>query len=494
MPVPFLFDRRADAPLHRQIYDQWREGILSGRFRRRMRVPSTRAFAAAYGLSRSTATAAYEQLIAEGYFETAVGSGTFVCSELPDDARRAVGQKSSAHGARVAGIVGDRTSRADARIRLSAFARRLRDDPRSPSPDAGLVNLSNLGPDLHLFPFAVWRRVLTRHLRRVTTSAFDHSTPAGGNEALRREIAAYLARSRAVRCAADQVVVLTGSQQGLDLCARLLVEPGDEVAVEDPGYNGMIHLLRAHGATVRPIPMTADGASIREITGEPRLAFVTPSHQFPTGVSMSIARRLELLQWARRRGAVVIEDDYDSEYRYRGAPLPAMQSLAGDVPVVYLGTFSNVMFPALRIGYAVLPPELLEPFKRAKHLTDRHTPLLEQAALADFISEGHLERHIRRMRRIYKSRREALIAALDRHFGDRITIHGDAAGMHLAASIRVRDLAARAQRAGVHVRSTTGYYSSAAPRTEFVFGFASMSERAIGDAIRRIAAAVAQPS
>ena len=489
MPVPFLFDRRADAPLHRQIYDQWREGILSGRFRRRMKVPSTRAFAAAYGLSRSTATAAYEQLIAEGYFETMVGSGTFVCSELPDDAHRATGRRSSAQSSRPSPAVGVRVQRAQVRASISAFGRRLRDDPRSPSPPAGHVNLSNLGPDLQLFPFALWRRVLTRHLRRVTTAAFDHSTPAGGNEALRREIAAYLARSRAVRCAAEQVIVLTGSQQGLDLCARLLVETGDEVAVEDPGYNGMIHLLRAHGAIVRPIPMTADGASIRDIGGNPRLAFVTPSHQFPTGVSMSLARRLELLQWARRRDAVIIEDDYDSEYRYRGAPLPAMQSLAGDVPVVYLGTFSNVMFPALRIGYAVVPHELLEPFRRAKHLTDRHTPLLEQAALADFIAEGHLERHIRRMRRIYKARRDALIAALERHFGDRVTVHGDAAGMHLAAAVRVRDLAARAQRAGVHVRSTAQYYSGAAPRGEYVFGFASIGEAAIREAIRRLAAA-----
>jgi GntR family transcriptional regulator/MocR family aminotransferase len=372
---------------------------------------------------------------------------------------------------------------------MSAFARRLREDVRTPRAPAGHVNLSNLGPDLQLFPFTVWRRLLTRHLRRVTAAAFDHSTPAGGNEALRREIAAYLARSRAVRCSAEQVIVLTGAQQGRDLRDRLLVESGDEVAVEDPGYNGIVHLLRAHGAVVRRIPITADGGSIREVEGEPRLAFVTPSHQFPTGVSMSLARRLELLQWAQRRDGVVIEDDYDSEYRYRGAPLPAMQSLAGDVPVIYLGTFSNVMFPALRIGYAVVPDALLEAFARAKSLTDRHTPLLEQAALADFIAEGHLERHIRRMRRIYKARRDALAATLDRHFGDRVTIHGDAAGMHLAATLRVRDLPSRAHRAGIHIRSTAGYYSGVAPPSEFVFGFASMTEAAMREAIRRLAAA-----
>jgi GntR family transcriptional regulator/MocR family aminotransferase len=185
----------------------------------------------------------------------------------------------------------------------------------------------------------------------------------------------------------------------------------------------------------------------------------------------------------------VIEDDYDSEYRYRGAPLPAMQSLAGDVPVIYLGTFSNVMFPALRIGYAVVPYALLDAFTRAKSLTDRHTPLLEQAALADFIAEGHLERHIRRMRRIYKARRDGLIAALDRHFGDRVTIHGDAAGMHLAATVRVRDLSSRAHQAGIHIRSTAGYYSGVAPPFEFVFGFASMTEAAMREAIRRLAAA-----
>jgi GntR family transcriptional regulator/MocR family aminotransferase len=474
MPVPFLIDRRLATPLHRQIYEQWREGILSGRFRRRTRVPSTRAFAAAYGVSRATATAAYEQLLAEGYFESAVGAGTFVCSELPDDARRAVRRMPVARGASPA--------------RLSRFASRLDLDPRV-QPAPGRLNLSNLGPDLGLFPFPLWRRVLTRHLRRLTAPTLDHFAPPAGSAMLRREIAAYVARSRAVRCTPEQVVVVSGSQQGLDLCARLLVDPGDEVAVEDPGYGGMTYLLRAHGAVVRPLPVTADGASIRRLSGNPRLVFVTPSHQFPTGASMSLARRLELLQWAARCGTVVVEDDYDSEFRYTGAPLPAMQSLTTGIPVVYVGTFSNVMFPSLRIGYLVLPTELVAPFTRAKWLTDRHTPLLEQAALADFLADGHLERHIRRMRRIYKARREVMMAALEQHFGDRISVLGDAAGMHLTARVQVRDLAARGERAGVHIRSTAPYYSSDPPPDEFLFGFASMSERAIREAVRRLASA-----
>ncbi|HTM03475.1 MAG TPA: PLP-dependent aminotransferase family protein [Vicinamibacterales bacterium] len=471
MAVPFILDRSGPDPLHRQIYEQWRLGILAGRFQPRQRVPSTRGFATAYNVSRTTVSAAYEQLIAEGYFEAATGSGTFVCSELPD-----------------------RTMRPPAALRrmppqasrISGFARRLDTDPRVSPTVSGRLDLSRLGPDLERFPFALWRRLLTRHLRRLSPAHFDHFAAPGGTEALRRQIAAYVARARAVHCTPEQVVVVSGSQQGLDLCARVLLDPGDEALVEEPGYAGIRYLLSAHGAVTVPMPVLPDGASVRGISRIPRVLYVTPSHQFPTGVSMSLARRLELLDWARHHRVLILEDDYDSEYRYSGAPLPAMQSLAGDVPVVYLGTFSNVMFPGLRIGYLVLPEDLVAPFTRAKWLTDRYTPVLEQAALADFLGEGHLDRHIRRMRRIYKVRRDVLVSALARAFGDDVTIVGDAAGMHLTARFRGRTPAARAERQGVQLRSTASYYLAQPPANEFLFGFAAVGERTIREAVRRL--------
>ena len=471
MAVPFILDRSRSDPLHRQIYEQWRRGILAGRFQPRQRVPSTRAFAAAYGVSRTTVSAAYEQLIAEGYFEAATGSGTFVCSELPESTTRP------------RGVLRQPQPRPS---RTSSFARRLDTDPIVSPAVSGRLDLSRLGPDLERFPFVLWRRLLTRHLRRMSPARLGHFVAPGGTETLRREIAAYVARARAVRCTPEQVIVVSGSQQGLDLCARLLLDPGDEVLVEEPGYGGIRYLLDAHGAVTIPMPVSPDGASVRGVSRTPRLIYVTPSHQFPTGVSMSLARRLELLEFARRHRVLILEDDYDSEYRYSGAPLPAMQSLAGDVPVVYLGTFSNVMFPGLRIGYLVLPDDLVAPFTRAKWLTDRHTPVLEQAALADFLADGHLDRHVRRMRRIYKARRDVLVDELARAFGGDMRIAGDAAGMHLTARFRGRPLAARAERHGVHLRSTASYYLATPPANEFLFGFAAVGERTIREAVRRL--------
>ena len=301
-------------------------------------------------------------------------------------------------------------------------------------------------------------------------------------------IATHLARSRAVRCSPEQVIIVSGSQQALDLCARLLLDPGDEAAVEEPGYPGARQLFLANGASLKTLPVTSSGVSIDGLTNRTRLVHVTPSHQFPTGVSMSLGRRLALLEWARTRGAVVLEDDYDSEYRYSGPPLPAMQSLANGASVIYVGTFSNVMFRGLRIGYLVVPNELIGPFTTAKWMTDRHTTLLEQAALADFMEQGHLERHVRRMRRLYNHRRDVLLEELDRHFGNDATVRGDAAGMHMTVTFRAGSaVRARAQRAGVHLVGTELYYVSKPAPNEFILGFSAIGERTIREGIKRIA-------
>lgn len=473
--ISIVLDRSLPQSLHQQIYEQCRAGILSGRFRRGERLPSSRAFADVYGVSRLTVTTAYDQLLAEGYFETRHGSGTFVSSELPDDAIRPLP------------VTGTRRTSTAQSIRLSRYGSRLGSIQRLP-PATMPLNLSNTGPDLSRFPFTQWHRLISRHLRRGLPALFDQWAPPGGLEALRRAIASHLARTRAVRCSPEQVIIVSGSQQALDLCTRVLLDPGDEAAVENPGYAGVRQLLLAHGASLRTLDVTDSGASTSGLTRTTRVIHVTPSHQFPTGVPMSLARRLEMIQWSRAYGTLILEDDYDSEYRYNGPPLPAMQSLADGASVIYIGTFSNVMFRGLRIGYLVVPSELVSPFTSAKWMADRHTTLLEQAALADFLDEGHLERHIRRMRRLYKFRRDVLIHSLDRYFHDETTVRGDAAGLHL--TVRFRDgigLAARAKRNGVYLASTGIYYVSNAPPNEFILGFAALEERAIRDGVRRLA-------
>jgi GntR family transcriptional regulator / MocR family aminotransferase len=473
MRAAIAVDTTSDQPLHRQIYDAWRRGILAGRFRKGDRVPSSRELALALRISRSTVTQAYEQLFAEGYLETARGSGTFVSGELHDH---------TLHPAST------RAARSSTAVRLSNFGAGLvQDFAYSPQP-ADHICFSRWSPDVERFPLALWRKLLSRHMRTPDRKMLDYARHAQGYEPLRREIAAYVARSRAVDCTPERVLILNGSQQALDLCARVLCDPGDVVAFENPGYLGTRRIFDAHGVELAPAAVDSQGIVVSEIAPHARVVYVTPSHQFPTGVSMSLARRLELIAWARQHRAVIIEDDYDSEYRYGGPPLPSLQGLAGEVPVVYCGTFSKVMFPGLRIGYAVLPESLVAPFRRAKWLSDRCTPMLEQAALADFIAEGHLERHVRRMRRLYGQRRDVLVESLAAAFGDRCDILGDAAGMHLAVRTSEAALVERAARLKVQIVSTRDYYLRKARRDEFLFGFSALSERSIREGIRRLAA------
>ena len=464
----------AAMPLHRQVYEEWRKGILTGRFHGGDRVPSSRELAGMLGVSRSTVTEAYEQLVAEGYLESAHGSGTYVCREIPDELLRA--RRAASNGAS-----------AGAAPRLSRYGLRLSEELRYAAPAAGVIQFSSGRPDLHEFPFAVWRKLLGRRIRLATPELFDYAQQSAGYEPLRRQVAASLERSRAVRCGWEQVVIVNGSQQGLDLCVRMLLEPGDVVALENPGYPGARRTFGAYGAKLRPARVDAQGIRIGDLRKSARLVYVTPSHQFPTGVSMSLARRLELIEWARRCGATLIEDDYASEYRYSGAPLPAMQGLASDVPVIYLGTFSKIMFPGLRIGYVVLPPELAGPFTRAKWLADRQTPVLEQAALADFMREGHLERHIRRMRRLYGRRREVLVEAVERCFGRRAEVGGDAAGMHVLVRFADAEVLKRAAANRVEIGSARVWRMDKASPNELVLGFSELGERTIREGIRRLA-------
>ncbi len=479
MRVATLLDRSSAAPLRQQIYEQWRQGILSGRFHPGQAVPSTRDLAATLEVARSTVTDAYDQLIAEGYLEAARGSGTFVCRELPDAMLTLVG--------RAEGRASKALENKPSPIRLSPFAAGLSYDYRRPPIPAGVISFPNGTPDLDHFPSSIWRKLMNRHLREAKSDVFDYTDYVAGYPALRAEIASYVSRMRAVRATADQVVVVNGSQQSLDLCARLLLSPGDEIAFENPGYQGARRIFEAAGARLRPLTVREDGIALSDLSSKSRLVYVTPSHQFPTGVSMSLATRLALIAWAKRSGAVLVEDDYSSEYRYSGPPLPSMQGLAGNVPVIYIGTFSKVMFPGLRIGYMIAPPGLVNTITRVKWLQDRNTPVLEQKALYDFMREGHLERHIRRMRRLYGDRREVLVGALRRYFGNGVHIFGEAAGMHLMAAFDDPRVAERAERNRVQLLSAAGYYLTKAPGNEYIFGFSAVGERTIREGVKRLA-------
>jgi GntR family transcriptional regulator / MocR family aminotransferase len=473
MRAAIAIDATSTVPVHRQIYDAWRRDILAGRFRKGDRVPSSRELAAALKIARSTVTAAYDQLFAEGYLETTHGSGTFVSGELHEYASRPRAAQPAPSKVR--------------QVKLSRFGSGLTHDFIYPPQPADHICFSRWSPDLERFPLALWRKLLARHLRTANRAMLDYARQSQGYEPLRKEIAAYVARSRAVECTTDQVIILNGSQQALELCARVLCDRGDVLAFENPGYLGTRRIFSAQGIRLAPARIDAQGIVVSDIAKQARLVYVTPSHQFPTGVAMSLARRLELIAWARRHNAVILEDDYDSEYRYSGPPLPALQGLAQDVPVVYCGTLSKVMFPGLRIGYAVLPEALVAPFRRAKWLADRSTPALEQAALTDFIADGHLERHIRRMRRLYGQRRKVLVDALRERFGDRIELLGDAAGMHLAVRFADADVAQRASRNKVQIVSTREYYLSKPRRDEFILGFSALNERTICEGVRRLA-------
>ena len=467
-------DPDSSVPLTRQVYEFWRAGIVSGRFPGGERVPSTRDAAAALGVSRGTIAQAYEQLVSEGYFQAVRGSGTFVCLQLPDTQA-------------LAGDPEERHADPGDLVKLSSLGEELRKDPVPARKREGYISLAPAGPDLSLFPLDLWRRLYVSSLKSVGTGALDYAEHGQGYLPLREEIAKYLSRTRGILCSAEEIVVVSGSQQGLDLCARLFLEPGDEVALENPGYVGARRVFEACGARLRPVRIDGEGLVCDELGEAARLAYVTPARQFPTGIALSPRRRKELIAWAREHQAVIVEDDYDSEYRYSGVPMPALYGTSGEVAVIYSGSFSKVMFPGLRIGYLVVPRSLVATFARAKWLADRHTPVHQQATLHRFMSEGHLDRHIRRMKKTYAQRRAVLVEALERHFGGRAQVLGEAAGTHAYVRLDDPELAARAEANKVQLSEAGRYYIGTAPPNEYLIEFSMLSERSIREGIRRLA-------
>jgi GntR family transcriptional regulator/MocR family aminotransferase len=382
--------RDSKTSAYRWLYESLRSEILEGRLRPGARLPATRDLARQYGLSRGTIVNAFDQLKSEGYADGSVGSGTYVSKILPDEllqVRRSGGLATSA--------------KRKTRRRLSKYGRRVVPFPVFEIRPTRAFRANQ--PALDLFPMDVWGQISARRLRRASTSLLLGCSPMGYRP-LRDAVADYLNSSRGVKCSADQVAIVSGVQEALDIAARLFLDPGDIVYMENPGYVGATIVFQSVGAKICAVRLDEEGIELRRELRGAKLIYVTPGHQFPLGITMSLARRLELIESARHAGALIFEDDYDSEYRYTGRPVPALQGLDRHGLVLYAGTFSKVLFPSLRLGCMVVPPDLVSSISAIKSVTSRHAPVLEQAVLCDFITEGHFARHIRRMREVYAER------------------------------------------------------------------------------------------
>lgn len=471
-------DRAADAPVFRQIYLQLRSAILSGTLLPGIKLPSTRELAVQLGVSRSAAVAAFEQLLAEGYASGKTGAGTYIASDLPEPF-------AAAHGRRKRPVPAARAAAA--------------------SPDlGGLVDVTNQSDER---PFnlgrtlvdartaELWRKLSARSLRSFGRHHLGYGDPHGLFE-LRKSVCDYLQAARAVRCEPEQVVITAGTQQAIDIVIRVMQGPDKEVWIEDPGYALTRLALIAAGATVCPIPVDQHGidvaAGIRRAP-KARAVFITPSHQFPKGVALSMARRLELLAWARESGAWIVEDDYASEFRYGGRPLASLQGLDDAARVIYIGTLNKALFPGLRLGYAVVPPSLAPAFVTARYLMDRQPSSLCQAVVAAFMQEGHFAAHIRRMREMYRDQRDALVVALMRRLGDHLTVDPPDQGMHLVAYTRRGLSDVTIERAardhGVVVRAMSRLYVEAPARSGLMLGFSGYPRQTIAPAVARLARA-----
>ena len=465
-------------PFFRQIYRGLRQAILSGAFPAGERLPSTRDLAEQLGVSRTVVLFAYEQLLAEGFAIGRGGSGTYVPEGLgrtvPIREKRSARLKLSRYGSAAADAVKavDSPRRRSSSVRYDfAFGRSA----------------------IESFPLEMWRRILMRHARQAPVREFEYG-PAAGSLVLREAICAHLRRSRAVVCDPSEIIVVNGSQQALDLVTRVLVDRGDRVAIEDPQYNGTREVLRAAGAHLVPVPVDRDGLIPSKLPNQASLVFVTPSHQFPTGAILPLARRLQLLEWARRKNSIIVENDHDGEFHYEGRPLESLQGLDTEGRIVYLGTFSRTVFPALRIGYLIVPKSLAAAFTAAKWLNDLHSATLEQETLAEFINSGTYERHLRRLRRRNAARREALLAAIHKYLGERVEVTGDGSGAHIVLWPKQNDseesVIARAASRGVGIYGISHCFLTKPSRLGFILGYSRMNEEEIREGIRLLGKAL----
>lgn len=480
-------DRQGPQPLYWQLYWQLRQLILQGKALPGMPLPPSRQLAQQVGVARVTVLQALDQLAAEGYIARKRGAGTFVAESLPlppvlRSAAPTALPSLSEWGRRMVAML-------EADTNGGAPVRYLARGGETAVPD--IIDFGFGRTFAHIFPYDIWRRLLARYLGADDIILARYGSVAGFAP-LREAVADHLVRLRGVRCTPDQVVIVSGAQQTLDILSRLLLNHGDTVLVETPGYRDAFDLFRVHGARLTALPVDEEGFPTEQIpiNSPARLAFVTPSNQFPRGGSMSLPRRLALLQWAGRQDAFIIEDDYDGELRYDGHPHAALQGLDEDGRVIYLGTFSKVLFPALRLAYVALPPALVTPFVQAKQLLDRGAPTLTQAAVADFIQEGHFGRHLRHLRDAYGQRRRALVQALQTYLPGRARYAAVAAGLHVMLYLDgcdEADVLWRAAEQGVRVYPGALYHVQQPSPPSILLGFSGLSEADIAEGIRRLA-------
>lgn len=495
-PAGIQLDRNQG--LSRQLYQWLRQRILDGQLASGTRLPASRELAAALGISRNSVMRALDQLYAEGFTEGRVGDGTYVAL-LPRQAKQLSTQLSTGLSTRLSTGLSTKSlknpTQPPEKVIHSAALDLLQKYPL-PAPKSGEPRAFRVGvPAFDLFPFAIWGKLYGAFWRKPDLQQLGYGEPAG-DQRLRELIALYLRSSRGLSCSAEQIVITSGAQQAISLCAQLLLDRGDAVAVENPGYRAAANAFAIAGARLQGMPVDSEGMCCThlEATGC-TLAYVTPSHQYPTGVVMSLARRLELLAWAHRCNGWIVEDDYDGEYRYSGAPLAPLAALDSQGRVLYVGTFGKIAFPALRLGYLVLPQALVEPFGQRRALDMRHSEGVTQTVMAQFIAQGHFQRHIRRMRRAALSRRDALLAGWPQALPGCAPMPRAVAGLHVAVRVesldREQQLVAQAAAVGVEINPLSDYWlpDSTTPvdeRAGLVLGFAAVPEAAIGDALVRL--------
>jgi GntR family transcriptional regulator / MocR family aminotransferase len=481
-------EESSSTPLYYQVYQRLRAAILLGQLSPGTRLPSTRQMANDLGVSRNTMMSAFDQLIAEGYVEGRVGAGTFVSPTLPEELLEARLKPKLA-------------------VRIQADQRSLSDRGKVLAKTSVTIARRSPGkmrpfipgiPALDQFPMSLWSRLVARHWRDESRGLLNYG-PAAGYMPLREAIAAYLGPSRGVQCKPDQIVIVSGTQQALDLAARVLLDPGDSILVEEYCYSAARAALTGAGARLVPVKVDDAGLDISDqaaSSSNAPVAYVTPSHQYPLGVTMSLARRLALLDWANRTSAWILEDDYDSEYRYVARPLAALQGLDKSGRVIYIGTFSKVLFPSLRIGYMVVPSDLVDAFVRARAATSWCCPIIDQAVLADFISEGHFTRHIRRMRALYAERQDVLAGALQREAGDLLEVARTDAGIHvigfLPDHVDDQDVATEAAAYDIVAHPLSAFFlgDPKLARGGLVLGYGAYNFRQLREGASKLAAAL----
>jgi GntR family transcriptional regulator / MocR family aminotransferase len=490
LPVVELAASRA-VPLYEQLYLELRRQILGGRLRRGARLASTRDLARHLGVSRFTVVTALERLIAEGYLLTRAGAGTFVAATLPDRAMRVSARRSPT--VREHDVAASLSSRGH-RLKLLHVTGPRPDEPRAFQPRRA---------PLDIFPVRAWSALVRRLWKHGGYRQLEYGEPAG-ERSLREAIAAHVSVTRAVRCDPDQVIVTSGAQQAFDILFRVLLDPGDRAWIEEPGYLDVRAALLAAGAELVPVPLDRHGIIVsegRRLARSARLAVVSPSHGYPSGVTLSAARRMELIDWACAAGAWIVEDDYDSYFRFAGRPMSALQGLepAGDAAhVIYVGTFSKTVFPSLRLGFCVVPAPLIEAVTNARAVADRNSPVIDQAALTEFMSSGHYDRHLRRLRVVCQERHEAMHDAFARVFGDSLHLTRMSAGTHvigrfprewLAADPGLATRIARlAAEEGVIVFPLSRYCLSPPAQDALVLGFGGLSPRRIATGAEKLSA------